>query len=167
MGYKCRCCGIEHEERPTCFIADLPAVLADLSDEELAARVSRGSDQCILDDEHFFILGNLDVPILGSEEGMRWSVWTTLSRTNFERASDLWTTAGRESEPPYFGWLSNQIPGYPPSLNIKTVVHTQPVGIRPKIEVTEPGHPLEFDQKNGIPEERAAELIHAALHGAG
>jgi len=165
VGYTCRTCGVWHDERPTCFGAELPTAVAALSPDELESRVGRSSDQCILDNEHFFILGTLDVPIRGSAEHMRWIMWTTLSQANFERASDLWETPGRESEPPYFGWLSNQIPGYPSTINIKLRVHTEPVGVRPRLEVIEDGHPLGVDQERGIDEARAEELIHAATHG--
>jgi len=165
MGYTCRTCGVWHDERPTCIGAEMPAAVAALAPAELDSRVERSSDQCILDGEHFFILGNLAVPIHGSETSMRWTVWTTLSRANFKRAADLWETPGRESEPPYFGWLSNQIPGYPPSVNIKLLVHTEAVGIRPRLEVIEDGHRLAVEQQQGIEEARVEELIHAAMHG--
>jgi hypothetical protein len=164
MSYTCKTCGAQHEERPTCFVAELPAVVADLDETAQAARVERGPEQCVLDGEHFCILGNLDVPFPGPEGWIRWTVWSTLSREHFGRAADLWETPGREAEGPYFGWLSNQIPGYPPSVNIKALVHTQPVGIRPKIEVIEEDHPLTHDQQKGITLERAEALIHAALH---
>jgi len=168
MGYQCHTCGIWHDERPTCFAAELPGVVAELPDIEFHRRVERGSDQCILDGQHFFVLGNLDVPIRDSSEFLRWTVWATLSEANFERSSDLWHAPGRESELPYFGWLSNQIPGYAPTVNIKTMVHTEPVGVRPRLRVIEEGHPLSVDQEKGVSEARAGELIHAALHrGAG
>jgi hypothetical protein len=61
--------------------------------------------------------------------------------------------------------LNNQIPGYPSSINIQTQVQTEPLGYRPKLQVVEEGHPLAMDQEQGITEERAEELIHAALHG--
>ena len=163
MGYTRTTCGEYHEERPTCWLFDGPAVVGDLSDAEFAARVEQSSDQCVLDGEHFFILANLDVPIRGSDEFLRWSVWSTLSRQNFERAADLWETVGRENEPPYFSWLSNQIPGYPPSVNIQALVHTAAVGLRFRIEVIEDGHQLREDQRNGISPELADELIHAAI----
>jgi hypothetical protein len=124
----------------------------------------QGPEQCVVDEEHFLIRANLDVPIRDSVEFLRWTVWTTLSAENFQRASDLWNVPERESEEPYFGWLSNQIPGYPWSVNIKTMVHTQEVGMRPKIEVIDETHVLRTDQQNGITAERADELIHAALH---
>ena len=163
MGYTCRTCGVYHEERPTCFLAEMPAAVAQIPLNERSSRVALSSDQCILDDKHFFILGNLDLRIQGTDDFVRWTVWTSLSEENFQRASHLWTKAGRESEPPYFGWLSNFIPGYD-STNVKTLVHTQPVGVRPKIEVIEEGHPLALDQARGISPERADELIHLADH---
>ena len=159
MGYLCTTCGTHHSEQPTCWKFDVPAVVADLSEEEVKRRVEQSSDQLVLDGEHFFILCNLDIPIRDSADFLRWSVWSTLSKRNFERASDLWETPGRESEKPYFGWLGNQIPGYPPSVNIKSFVHTEPVGIRPRIEVIEEGHQLLEDQRNGITEARAHTLI--------
>jgi hypothetical protein len=146
-------------------LAEAPVVVSELSDIERRARVERGSDQCILDGKHFFILGNLDVPIVGSPDTLRWTVWSTLSEANFERASELWDASGRDAEPPYFGWLSNQIPGYANSVNIKAMVQTQSVGTKPQLRVIEEGHPLAFDQEHGITEERAGELIHAAMHG--
>jgi hypothetical protein len=157
-------CGVWHDERPTCFIMSLPEAVFQMPEAQRKKRVEAGSDQYILDGKHFFILGNLDVPVRDSEEALRWSVWSTLSEANFRRASELWEAAGRESEPPYSGWLSNQIPGYPSTINIKALVQTRPVGVRPQIKVLEEGHPLAIDQETGISAERLDELIHAASH---
>jgi hypothetical protein len=165
-GYTCRCCGQTHPEMPTSFAAPAPLYVNDVAEEERAARVELASDQCVIDGEHFFILGNLDIPIVGHPESLRWTVWTSLSQKNFDRASELWTKPGREQEPPYFGWLSNWIPVYEEStLNLKTLVHTQPVGLRPKIEVLECDHVLSREQRDGISLDRAEVLIHRALHG--
>ena len=161
-GYTCKTCGTWHDERPTCFIAPLPEAVLQVPESERGRRVEAGPSQCILDGEHFFILGNLDIPIIGSAEPLRWSVWSTLSQPNFKRAAELWETPGREDEPAYFGWLSNHIPGYAATINIKVFVHTQEVGIRPQIEVLEEGHPLRRDQIEGISADRADELIHAS-----
>jgi hypothetical protein len=165
-GYTCAVCGEQHDELPTCFISPEPFYLGSIPDDERARRVEQSSDQCVVDGENFFILGNLDVAIRGVEEPLRWTLWTTLSEKNFRRATDLWETAGREQEPPYFGWLSTRIPGYPDTLSLKTVVHTQPVGVRPLVEVLEQDHELFRDQRDGVSLDRAWALIHAALHGA-
>jgi len=143
----------------------MPTVVSKLSNAERDRRVVISSDQCILDDEYFFILGTLDLPIQGSDEFLRWIAWSTLSRTSFERADELWNIDGRESEPPYFGWLRNQIPGFPDSLHIKVRVHTQPLGCRPMFEVVEDGHPIGDAQRRGITSEKADELIHVAQFG--
>ena len=165
MGYQCHCCGAWHDERPTAFGFRMPAVVASLTDDERAARATLGSDQCVLDDEYYFILGNLELPVRGSAEMITWTVWSTLSGANFQRSSDLWHTEGRESEPAYSGWLSNQLPGYADSLHIKVLVHTRPVGSRPRMEVIEESHPLHRDQQEGISSAKADELIHLALYG--
>ena len=61
----------------------------------------------------------------------------SLSRDNFRRMLVHWTT-GREREPAYFRWLSTEIPAHPvQTFNLKTGVHTEPVGTRPHI-VLEP-----------------------------
>lgn len=119
-----------------------------------------------LDDQHYFIIGNLDLPVRGSSEVIRWTLWSTLGKASFERCSELWEAEGRESEPPYFGWLSNSVPGYTGAINIALAVHTQPLGFRPKLEVIDAEHPLHTDQKHGITPARADELIHIALYGS-
>ena len=165
MGYQCSTCGRWHDERPTSFGFPLPDAIAALRAEELSARAEIGSDQCILDDEHFFILGNLDLRVRGTDEVLRWSVWSTLSRKNFERASDLWHAEGRESEPPYAGWLNNAIPGLDNTVNVPVLVHTNPVGERPRVEVVAEGHPLRTGQIDGIRQDQADALVHAAVFG--
>ena len=147
---------------PLCFIAPAPVYVGGIPETEWPKRVALSSDQCVIDGEHFFILGNLDIPIIGRDDPFRWSVWSSLSQKSFDRASELWDSIGRESEEPYFGWLSTNIPGYEPTLNLKLRVHTQPLGIRPLIEVAEQDHVLSRDQATGITWERACELSHAA-----
>lgn len=159
----CKLCGVAHDARTSAFLVPLPDMLAALPVDEFSRRVERSSDQCVLDGEHFFLLGNLDVPVRGEERSVRWTVWTTLSRESFQRATELWTTPGRESEPAYFGWLSNQIPGYPQTVPLALHVHTQPVGIRPILTVLDEDHDLSREQRDGVTSERADELIHAAL----
>jgi hypothetical protein len=161
-GYRCVTCGQSHDEEASAFLFSLPLYALQIPPGDQARRVDATSDQCVVDGQHFFILGNLDVALRDSSNFIRWSVWTTLSERNFLRASELWNAAGREAEPPYFGWLSNQVPGYPDTLHVKTVVHTQPVGIRPRIEIIEEDHPLWVEQREGISPERFQELLHAA-----
>jgi Uncharacterized protein conserved in bacteria (DUF2199) len=77
VGYQCSTCGHWHEERPTSFRFPLPDVVAALDDNQRRRRVKSGPEQCILDDEHFFILGNLDLHVVGTNEIIRWTAWAT------------------------------------------------------------------------------------------
>ncbi|MFD4373901.1 DUF2199 domain-containing protein, partial [Streptomyces sp. NPDC058527] len=78
---------------------------------------------------------------------------------------DLWDTPGREAEPPYFGWLTTDLPIYAPTtLNLKTHVHTRPVGERPYVELEATDHPLAVEQRTGITPDRVREIAAAVLH---
>lgn len=123
------------------------------------------SDQCVIAGEHFFVYGLIEIPVIGTTETFTWGVWVSLSRDNFARMARLWETPGRENEPPYFGWLSTILPAYEPTtLNLKTNLHTRPVGIRPAIELEPTDHPLAVEQRTGITRARVQELAELLLH---
>ncbi|MFF0296794.1 DUF2199 domain-containing protein [Kitasatospora sp. NPDC004614] len=123
------------------------------------------SDQCVIGGEAFFVRGLIELPVIGGDEVFSWGVWVSLSEKNFVRASELWETPGRESEPAYFGWLSTELFPYTPStINLKAMLHTRPVGRRPIIELEPTDHPLAVEQRTGITMERVRELAEAVLH---
>jgi len=163
-GYRCRVCGEYHEELPLHYGSAAPAVYYAIPESERAERTLLSSDQCVIDDQFFFIVGNLDIPIIGHTELFSWDVWVSLSKENFTRAYQLWTTPGRESEPPYFGWLSTQLPGYPDTLSLKTHVHTREVGRRPFVELEPTDHPLAVEQRTGITWDRVQQIAELVLH---
>jgi len=100
-----------------------------------------------------------------SDDDFEWGVWASLSRENFSRMLDLWTTPGREREPAYLGWLSTELPVYPvPTLNLKTHVHTDRVGMRPHIVLEPTEHPLAGEQQTGITVERVQQIAGLVLH---
>jgi len=125
------------------------------------------TDTCRIDEKHFFVLGNIRIRIRGTDTSLVWTVWVSLSKDNFQRSLDLWHTPGREHEPSYFGWLSNSIPGYPPTLSLKTMVHSQAVGLRPEIELEPTDHLLSVEQRDGITWERVHEIASIAKHHIG
>jgi len=163
--FRCKICGELHEGPPLSYGATAPAAYYGVPEEQREKRCLLSSDQCVIDEEFFFVLGNIYLPILGEEETFNWTAWVSLSEANFNRASELWDTPGREKEPPYFGWLSTELPCYPSTLSLKTNVHTQPVGVRPVIEIQETDHPLYKEQKEGISRERVEEFATNILHG--
>ncbi len=108
------------------------------------------TDVCLIDKQHGFIVGNLEISIIGSSEQFSCDVWVSLSLPNFERVLQLWDQAGRESEPPYFGWLSTSLSAYPDTLHLKTTVQTGGFGRRPRVDLEPTDHSLAIEQRNGI-----------------
>lgn len=89
----------------------------------------------------------------------------SLSKANFARATELWTSPERVQEPPYFGWLSSEVPTYEPTtLNLKTKLHSQPVGVRPIAELEPTDHPLAVEQRIGITLARVQAIAEQLLH---
>jgi hypothetical protein len=121
-------------------------------------------DSCVIKGEHFFIKGNLEIRVVDQNSPFSLSIWTSLSRENFERAGALWNEPKRIKEPPYFGWLSSRVPGYPETLSLRTTVHTRSVGTKPLIELEPTDHPLALEQRSGITLARVAELAAAFMH---
>jgi hypothetical protein len=92
-------------------------------------------------------------------------VWASLSETSFDRVCELWEDRRRTEEPPYFGWLSNDLPTYEPTtLALPADVVTDDLGLRPLILLHDGDHPLITDQRVGISYERAVELDLKHLH---
>jgi len=164
-GYTCRTCGDFHTDLPLCYGAEAPLYWETIPETERSQRGELSSDQCVIDNQHYFILGRLEIPIHDNPDPFCWLVWVSLSEPNFRRASELWNAAGRESEPPYFGWLSTQLSPYPDTVNLKLNVHTRPVGERPFIELEPTDHPLAVEQRNGITMQRVREIAESIEHG--
>ncbi|MFB9580982.1 DUF2199 domain-containing protein [Streptomyces goshikiensis] len=123
------------------------------------------SNQCVIQAEHYFVKGLIEIPVIGSDEVFSWGALVSLSRENFSRSADLWDTPGRESEEPYFGWLTTDLFVYSPTtLNLKTNVHTRPIGQRPLIELEPTDHPPVVEQRTGITQDRVRNIAAAVLH---
>lgn len=165
-GYRCSRCGAWHAELPLAYSAEAPDLWHMVSDEQ-RARSECSSDQCVIDGRYYFVRGCIEVPVLDGPGPLVWGVWVSLSATSFRRMQELWETPGRETEPPCFGWLNTQLPGYPTVLQVKTMVHYRPVGERPWIEVEPGGHPVAAEQCHGITWARVQEIAETVLHGAG
>jgi hypothetical protein len=164
-GYLCNTCGKPHDELPMCFGPSAPALWYALPEAEREARSELSSDQCIIDGEHFFVLGRIFIPVIDGPDPFIWLAWVSLSETKFLRTCELWESQGRESEPPYFGWLQSALPYEPTTLSLKTQVHTMPLGERPSIVLERTNHPLSIEQHFGISMARVQQIAEAALHG--
>jgi hypothetical protein len=156
-------CGAVHADLPFSYAA--PAYWYAIPEAERARRTIVGEEQCEIDGEYFFVRARICIPVRDEPRDLEWGVWVSLSRANYERMGELWHQTGREAEPPYFGWLSTELPCYPSTLNLKALVHTRPVGERPVIELEPTDHPLALEQRHGITVKRVREIAEQVLHG--
>jgi hypothetical protein len=115
-------------------------------------------------DPAFFIRGVLPIPVTGSEDVLAYGVWSSLSRESFERIFQLWDDPARVEEQPYFGWLSNSLPGYPETLNLPLEVATHELHLRPTFRLHDGEHPLIREQREGIARGRVFEIAELNLH---
>jgi hypothetical protein len=140
---------------------DCPDPWLRLSEAERESRGEISSDTCIIDGREFFVLGCLEIPLTGRSDIFNWLVWVSVSEKSFERIMDLWETDIRDGEPPFFGWLSNNIGVYPDTFALKTNLYLRNHGARPYIDLEPTRHPLAVEQREGISLKRVEEIIAA------
>lgn len=157
--FQCKSCGQWHEGMPT-FGALAPLYYYGVPEDEREARCQLGTDTCLVDGEHLFVRGCLEIHVHGEAEPFVWGVWVSLSKEeNFDRFVGCYEAEKRSHIGPFFGWLSAALPLYPDTENLKTRVHLRDGGIRPYIELEPTDHPLAVEQRNGISADRVAEIV--------
>lgn len=148
------------------FLFDAPAAW-DPEAHAASERSALSSDQCVIEEEQWFLRGLLEIPVADGAEPLVFGVWLSVSEGTFDRAVELWENERRVRDPAYPGWLANDIPGYePPTTGLLARLKNQLVGKRPLVQLHAIEHPLVVDAENGITSERAAELttaVRAAL----
>jgi len=163
FSFRCADCGETHVGMPT-FGFSFPVQYLDVPEAERERRVVLDSDTCVIDDEHFYIRGCLEIPVQGSSTPFAWGVWVSLSRKNFVHFRELLEVEERSQHGPFFGWLCSPPRPYPDSTSLKTMVHLRDHGIRPYIELEPTDHPLAVEQRLGITVERVAEIYALMMH---
>jgi hypothetical protein len=162
--WTCSRCGAEHEGVPLDWAFDKPAYW----DGKRHKGDWLSDDLCVWTDDareqNYFIRGVLYVPILETGEAIGYGVWSSLSETSFNRIYDLWDDQARTEEPPYFGWLSNSLVGYPETLNLALDVITEELEKRPSFVLHDGDHPLIDEQRHGISQERVLEIAELNMH---
>jgi hypothetical protein len=164
LRWTCSRCGAEHEGIPLDWAYDTPAYWdgAQSDDDHLS------EDLCTWTDDagklNYFIRGVLEIPVQENGESLGYGVWSSLSKESFERVVELWDEPARTEEPPYFGWLSNSLPGYPQTINLPLDVAVQEPGQRPLLVLHGGDHPLIDEQQRGISETRLQEIAELHMH---
>lgn len=159
----CSTCGKTHEGVPT-FGVKGPLSYYAVPENERDDRCALGSDNCIIDDEHFFIRGCLEIPVHDQSDPLVWGVWVSLSKGSYDAWAAVFGRPKRAHVGPFFGWLDAWLKPYPDTMNLKCRVHLRDEGIRPLIELEATNHPLALEQKGGISMERVAEIHSIMAH---
>jgi hypothetical protein len=121
----------------------------------------------VIDQQHFFVRGCIEIPVHGHDAPFVWGVWASLSQPNFVEWLRQWDKDHRSHVGPFFGWLDAWLKPYADTINLKTMVHLRDHGLRPLIELESTEHPLAVDQRNGITETRAQYLYETMMHERG
>ncbi len=161
--WTCKCCGKQHNTLPMAFAVGQPDRWQTVPEPEREKRGELSSDACVIDEKEFYLRARIVVPVIGSKYPFVWGIWVSLAQNNFERIGELWDVEIRENEPPFFGFLANDISIYPQTLNLKCRVHLKNAGERPLIELEPTGHPLAGEQRDGISLHRVMEIAAALL----
>jgi hypothetical protein len=167
--WTCSTCGAVHEGTPLEWGFQRPDYWNQDRDE---TEGFLSSDLCTIptgpDEFDYFVRGVIEIPISdGGDEADRFGIgaWVSLSERNFKRYVDHWEAGEHEQGEPWFGWLSNSVPGYPETLSLKTNVYLRGERLRPRIELQPSDHPLAVDAHQGITLARAYELAGRWQHG--
>jgi hypothetical protein len=161
--FKCAACSEWHEGMPS-FDANAPLYYYSVPEAERTVRCELTTETCIVDGEHFFVRGCIEIPVRGADEPFVWGTWVSLSPRNFEQFVELLDRSERADYGPYFGWLSAHFSVYPNAENLKTKVHLRNNGKRPAIELEPTNHPLAIEQREGITPSRVAEIYATYMH---
>lgn len=161
--YTCSRCAEPHDGPPLGYGMPAPAYWnPEVADQPGSVL---GEEQCVIAGSHFFVRARLVIPVIDLGTEFDWGVWVSLSAASFEEMSALWDKPERVEEPPYFGWLSTILPVYEPTtLNLKTKLHSQPIGNRPLVELEPTDHPLAVEQRTGINSARVQWFAEQFLH---
>ena len=160
MSYVCSCCGQTHEDLPD-LAFDKPAYAHDVPEKQRAERVRIDDDFCVVDEQHYFIRGLIEIPLQGQTETFGIGAWVSQKPENFWTYVEHFDSA---EIGPFFGWLSNDFTfGGVSTLHLKTMVHFQGKGLRPKIELEPTDHPLAMAQQAGLSLGEAWSFVHEYL----
>jgi hypothetical protein len=158
--YICSNCGQEHDEWPA-LTYSAPVYYNQLTEEEKLGNAELGSDICIIhnpEQTDRFIRCTMTQKVTDHCDDLEYGLWVSLSEESFEDYLDNFENDDHVMS--YFGWLSNQLPGYEDMTQIPTTVFTRTGGRRPYIVPHEDfDHPFVRDFYNGITKQEAERRI--------
>ena len=163
FAFTCSSCGQVHNGMPA-FGTDAPLSYYAVPATERDRRCQLEADACVVDGDHYFVRGCIEIPVSGESEPFSWGVWVSLSSASYAQWKETYSKPIRSDVGPFFGWLDAWLKPYPDTMNLKTRVHLRDNGIRPYIELEPTDHPLAVEQRSGISSQRVADLYAIMVH---
>ena len=166
--WTCPCCGQRKRGIPDlAFDAPIQHLWAEQGDTSFEV-IEKTNDLCRMhiDGAPFrFIRCVIEIPIRGTEARIGFGVWSTLSEANFARYRDSFDDEDQSKLGVMFGYLSNRLPAYPDTVNLKVSVSPRDGRLRPLVHLLDDhrDHPLYADQEHGYGAERLIEIIGQIL----
>lgn len=161
----CSHCSKTHFDLPLSFASDFPDRYANLSTDQRGIRAIIATDQCIIDQEDFYIRGCFEIPVRGSDESFIFGAWARLFENDYDEIDHFWNIEGKESKiGPCKARLGNNIHIYPAACDIRLEVRIRKVGLRPLFFSVHSDYPLTVDQISGISREQAQEFACLLLN---
>jgi len=162
--FKCSCCGDIHQGIPS-YVSQYPPLYHTIPEEERETRVNIRSDDCVIDEEWFFVRGCIEIRVRGYSDPFVWGVWVSLSQDNYQKWLEHFDQKERSHVAPFFAWLTPNLGPYPiTDESLKTMVHLRDNGIRPFIEIQKTSHPLSIEYHKGISPDRLIEIYEMMEH---
>lgn len=161
--FTCTRCGQTHQF-PAGLGAEAPDMWHDMSPAERNSGCILDVETCVIKDEVYFVKGALDVPIQDENAFFTYTVWVSLGEDDFATMLVSWQDAMRKHQAPYFGWLGTRIPTYPETINLRTNVFNNDLGVRPSVILEPTEHPLAQEQRNGISRAKLQDMIELLIH---
>jgi len=121
-------------------------------------------DFCKIENEDFFIRCVLELPIIESNQTFGFGVWSSISKDNFDLYLKTFDEGQQSHLGPWFGWFSNQLQGFPETINLKCHIYPNDENTRPVIELEPTDHPLSIAQQKGITFDELLEIYSENGH---
>ena len=151
----CSSCGELHSVEDVEFTLKRPDAIARLSETERAARCKETRDLSALwgeadQDHRYFVRGILPLRVEERTDTYNLGVWAEVPKASFDKVLELWDDPDQSAEPPFYGFLANEIPFRDGSLGLEMVVQLTGPTSRPSFKITNSAHGLHRDQSEGI-----------------
>jgi hypothetical protein len=164
VGFVCSVCGEFHAERMLDIRLSLPEPIYALADDERASRAWIADDFAVLDEEHFYLRGLLEIPVPELDSRFGYGTWVEVSAADFNDLLEHWYDADQSRLPTVDATLANELAPYADTAGL--AVRVRPVSAErlPAVELADADHPLVAEQQAGISTARSDELAAAVLH---